>query len=86
MEVAGAWKYVCDNGFDSNGNGVHMACTELGHAGGAMVDGSAPVDLFYDDIACSGAEMRLADCPRGEGEQCDTNEAVMLTCGAASGK
>ena len=57
-----------------------VACMELGFSGGSHSDGTAPEDLFYDDIACTGSETRLVECPRGSSENCGTHEAVMLTC------
>ena len=79
-DAAGVWKYVCDDSFASNNNGANVACIELGFVGGTHSDGTAPQDLFYDDIACTGSETRLVECPRGSSEDCGTHEAVMLTC------
>ena len=84
MELNGIWKYVCDDDFDGNNNGASVACRELGYTTGSHSDGVAHDDkLFYDNVVCSGAESSLADCPRGNGENCAANEAVTLSCGTA---
>ena len=75
------WKYVCDDVFDRDMHGATVACGELGFSGGASHgDGTAHVDLFYDDIHCMGTESSLTDCSRTAGDDCATHEAVMLTC------
>ena len=80
MNVGGVWKYVCDDHFDSNNNGANVACRELGYASGAHSHGTAPVDSFYDNVACTGTESSLVNCPRSASENCGTSEAVTLTC------
>ena len=83
MNVGGVWRYVCDDYFDSNNNGANVACRELGYGSGTHSNGRAPVDSFYDNVACTGTESRLVDCPRSSSENCGTSEAVTLTCAGA---
>ena len=83
MNVAGMWKYVCDDDFDGNNNGANVACRELGYASGAHSHGTAPVDSFYDNVACTGTESSLVNCPRSASENCGTSEGVTLTCTGA---
>ena len=86
MGVNSVWKYVCDDEFDDNSNGVNVACREMGFAfSGSQGDGTAHADLFYNEIQCTGTESHLIDCRRAEGENCSPSEAVTLTCDSTSG-
>ena len=82
MAVNRIWKYVCNDYFVSNNNGVKVACGEMGFSSmGSQSHGTAHTDLFYDDVQCTGTESSLVDCPRNEGdENCGNDEAVTLTC------
>ena len=75
------WRYVCDDEFDLNANGVKVACKELGYIGGEQQDATVQGDsVFWDDVQCSGSENSLADCERSNQANCGSHEAVKLTC------
>ncbi|XP_072463765.1 soluble scavenger receptor cysteine-rich domain-containing protein SSC5D isoform X2 [Notamacropus eugenii] len=82
----GRWGTVCDDGWDVRDAAV--ACRELGcgvpqepgPAAGRFGWGEGPI--WLDDVACSGTEVRLANCPAAPWgkHNCAHNEDVGITC------
>ncbi|PIK47660.1 putative deleted in malignant brain tumors 1 protein-like isoform X5 [Apostichopus japonicus] len=80
----GQWGTVCDDGF-TEGNG-NIACKQLGFdelvsfSSSQGGDFSLPINM--DDVACTGREERLIDCPYTATSNCVHNEDVRLRCSA----
>ena len=89
------WGTVCDDGLSQGTKGqafAHVVCTDLGFTGGVLVsnaqvpDGEGPT--WLDQVACTGAEETLADCPANDwgvedcGHSEDIGVACLTTCGA----
>lgn len=81
----GAWGTVCDDGFDIND--ARVVCRQLGfssanesHCCAHFTHGTGAI--YIDDLACSGTEARISDCPhRGWGEHnCAHTEDASVTC------
>ena len=86
-----AWGTVCDDGWDIND--ANVVCQQLGYSRAtfalgmaAFGEGSGPV--YYDKVACTGTEARLADCPHpGIGSQsCGHDEDAGVVCYVTPGK
>ncbi|XP_044540425.1 soluble scavenger receptor cysteine-rich domain-containing protein SSC5D-like, partial [Gracilinanus agilis] len=85
------WGTVCDDGWDARDAAV--ACRELGcgaprepgPTAGRFGWGEGPI--WLDDVACTGAEVRLADCPAAPWgrHNCAHNEDVGVTCTGGTG-
>ncbi|XP_036603502.1 soluble scavenger receptor cysteine-rich domain-containing protein SSC5D [Trichosurus vulpecula] len=82
----GRWGTVCDDGWDVRD--AMVACRELG-CGVPREPGPAPGrfgwgegPIWLDDVACSGIEVRLANCPAAPWgkHNCAHNEDVGVTC------
>ena len=95
---AGEWGTICDDGFrhDPTDVNAQVACGQLGYAGGEWVTndppgtpyGLPPYDarppMWLDDVACTGTEPRLLDCPSddwGENNCGAPLENVHISCG-----
>jgi len=82
----GAWGRVCDDRWDSADASV--VCRSLGLSGGmshysSFGNGDGGAGNFYmDDVACSGSETHLLECPYdGWGvHNCATAEVAGVTC------
>ena len=85
------WGLVCDDRFGQED--AEVACRQLGHTGVYRIAGwsrpgydflipELPIVIWLDNLACSGSESRLVDCPhRGFGiTNCAPSEAVGLLC------
>jgi len=81
---AGEWGTVCDDGFGSED--AQVVCRELGYAHGIAMEhsnfGEGSGRIWLDEVACTGTEERLEDCPRnswGEND-CSHSEDVGIQC------
>ncbi|XP_078002180.1 soluble scavenger receptor cysteine-rich domain-containing protein SSC5D [Phascolarctos cinereus] len=87
----GRWGTVCDDGWDVRD--ATVACRELGcgvpqepgPAAGRFGWGEGPI--WLDDVACSGTEVWLANCPAAPWgkHNCAHNEDVGVTCTGSLG-
>ena len=62
----GAWGTVCNDMWDIDD--ANVVCRQLGYsramsAHGRAAFGAGSDPIHYNDVACSGCEARLADCP-----------------------
>ncbi|MDP1824401.1 MAG: scavenger receptor cysteine-rich domain-containing protein [Archangium sp.] len=81
----GGWGQVCDDEFDTTLNGPNVVCRDLGFSGASSQASATGVGDFFllDDVVCAGTEAQLLSCahsPLGV-ENCDSPEAVFITCG-----
>ena len=77
----GEWGTVCDDNF-ARVDAI-VACRQLGYTGGLAANlgvrsGSGPIHL--DDVACTGTEQRLIDCPYVGNHNCVHREDVGVYC------
>ncbi|XP_043850209.1 soluble scavenger receptor cysteine-rich domain-containing protein SSC5D isoform X2 [Dromiciops gliroides] len=87
----GRWGTVCDDGWDVRD--ALVACRELGcgiprepgPAAGRFGWGEGPI--WLDDVACTGTEAQLANCPAAPWgkHNCAHNEDVGVTCTGSLG-
>ena len=86
-----AWGTVCDDRWDINDASV--VCQQLGYSGATSArdeayfgQGSGPI--YYDEVACTGTETRLADCDHdGIGiSDCQHFEDAGVVCSVAPGQ
>jgi hypothetical protein len=70
---------VCSRGFDADD--ARVACRQLGYSDGDWTL-ATPSDLIWmNDLACTGDEARLADCPfDGWGVRDCDDSPVALRC------
>ena len=84
---SGQWGTVCDDFWDDTD--ATVACKQLGHnSGTAHGDakfgrGSGPI--WMDNVACTGSESRLIDCPHASRHNCLHSEDAGVTCTANEG-
>ena len=87
----GAWGTVCDDSWDITD--ANVVCQQLNYSraisalGGAHFgEGSGPI--YYDEVACTGTETRLADCAHnGVGiHNCFHGEDAGVRCDAVPGQ
>merc|ERR550537_537795 len=81
----GAWAPVCSEGFSQGAASV--ACKQMGFSGGAVAAGhqsctSSCQAPGFSDMACTGEEASVLECPHAAGEEtyCAPQEAVSLSC------
>jgi hypothetical protein len=76
------WGTVCDDGFDDTD--AHVVCKQMGLSGGTHQQsfGGGSGKIWMDNLACSGSESKLKDCPRNDwGEHnCGHHEDVGVSC------
>ena len=81
----GAWGTVCGDGWDATAAAV--ACNQAGFTGGTPSVGAYPGSgpIVLDDLACTGGELRLADCPNAGFlvSNCDHSEDASVRCDGA---
>ena len=91
LEVSGSstWGTVCDDGFTDID--ARVACFELGFSRGLAIEPSEAGftgdfdddPIVLDDVACTGVEPELAECPGKRGQtahNCNPNENVAVMC------
>ena len=83
-----AWGTVCDDEFDAVDAGV--ACRQLGYARSLAHYGhrNSPYPhgsgrIWLDEVACTGTETRLDQCPHTKSHNCFHYEDVAIACSAA---
>lgn len=75
------WGTICDDLFDEVD--ALVACRQLGFSGGSSFTAGGGADpIWMDDLACTGTELRLVDCPfPGWAEHnCSHSEDVGVSC------
>ncbi|KAJ8038536.1 Deleted in malignant brain tumors 1 protein [Holothuria leucospilota] len=79
----GEWGTVCDDYWDIND--ARVVCNQLGfqtayHAltGASFGMGKGPI--HFDDVACFGYELTLAECPRSDYPNCGHKEDASVSC------
>ncbi|KAJ7324432.1 hypothetical protein JRQ81_017452 [Phrynocephalus forsythii] len=87
----GGWGCVCDDGW--TGSTAQVACRQLGFSGPARLASkgefaSGQGFILLDDVACTGTELSLFDCPHGNWGQhdCSHEEDVGVHCSLESNK
>ena len=87
----GAWGTVCDDRWDIND--ANVVCRQLGYssatsARGEAYFGAGSGPIYYDEVACTGTESRLADCAHnGIGiNDCIHGEDAGVECSATPGQ
>ena len=86
----GEWGTVCDDGWGITD--ANVVCRQLGYIGatsapGVAFFGQGTGPIHYDQVACSGSETRLADCPHnGIGiHDCSHFEDAGVVCDTTTG-
>ncbi len=78
----GQWRAVCSDSFDMAD--AQVACRELGYldVGSLSAMSSGTSGYWLDEVACTGSENRLSDCPHAPlgSESCSTLQGVRLVC------
>lgn len=79
--LGGVWGFVCANGWDISD--ADVVCRQLGFSGAVMATGgnvSLPLGKTFvmKDVACSGEEESVADCPFKVPNICP--DAAGVTC------
>lgn len=78
----GTWRGVCDDGFDELDGQV--ACRELGlvYVSHTSTQPGPHRDHWFDELACTGSEVSIADCPGNTigVEDCGSSDWVALAC------
>ncbi|KAH0624353.1 hypothetical protein JD844_031747 [Phrynosoma platyrhinos] len=87
----GGWGCVCDDGW--TGINAQVACRQLGFSGPARLASegefaSGQGFILLDDVACTGTEQSLFDCPHSNWGQhdCSHEEDVGVHCSLDSNK
>ena len=87
----GAWGTVCDDGWDIND--ANVVCRQLGYFGAGSAStqaafGQGSGTIFYENVACTGSEARLADCSNGGfgNHDCAHNEDAGVVCNTEESK
>ena len=85
----GQWGTVCDDGWGITD--ANVVCRQLGYSGATSAPGQASFGqgsdpIHYDDVACTGSETRLADCPHsGIGvHNCAHSEDAGVVCATST--
>ena len=77
-----AWGTVCDNSWDDVDAGV--VCEEMGCSSGTQVQnfGGGSGQIWLDDVACTGSEGSLLDCPASAwgASNCEHSEDAGVCC------
>jgi hypothetical protein len=77
----GEWRGVCDDSFDEND--ALVACRQMGFSGVESYTTTTGTSRFWlDELACTGTEARLDDCPNGGWgvHDCSASECIGLVC------
>ncbi len=81
--IDGGWGPVCDDVFEDNDNGPNVVCRDLGFSRGTQADATSPDSVFVmDGVSCTGTEATLQQCTYIDvtGEDCNSGEAVLISC------
>ncbi len=79
-----AWGTVCDDGWDTMN--AMVVCRQAGFPSvGATpltnaMFGQGTGDILLDDVACTGIETRLIDCPFTSNHNCAHSEDASVRC------
>ena len=79
----GAWGTACDDSWDFNE--AVVVCRQLGFPGAVQANsvalyGQGTGDIVFDDVACTGSELTLWNCPRGTRHNCGHHEDAGVVC------
>ena len=87
MYVNGAWGTVCDDNWDIDD--ARVVCRQLGYgspvsAKAAAYFGQGSGDIVLDDVACTGLETSIRECPASTSHNCGHSEDAGVVCSMLS--
>ena len=82
MNSNGVYGPVCDDLWDNSDAAV--VCRQLGYSGGIATSnsyfGQTSSTFAYDNVACTGSEAFLQECPHLTVDNCASSEAAGVEC------